>query len=86
MLQSCIRLLTAVIGFFISALVFYALNLCFPVENMDQIDPVDLYGTFTEAEARRAGVAPLEEIHPDGLSEGRQSRDKDVTLQGEKEV
>lgn len=28
---------------------------------MDQIDPVDIYGTFTDAEARRAGVTPLEE-------------------------
>lgn len=74
------------IGCFISGLVFYALNMCFPVDNMDQIDPVDLYGTFTEAEARRAGVAPLEEKYTDGLSIGRYSRDKDAALQGEKEV
>jgi NCS1 family nucleobase:cation symporter-1 len=73
-------------GFFISGVVFYALNLMFPVENMDQIDPVDLYGTFTEAEARRAGVAPFEETHTDGLSIKRHSRDKEATLQGEKEV
>ncbi|KAH7379348.1 NCS1 nucleoside transporter family protein-like protein [Phaeosphaeria sp. MPI-PUGE-AT-0046c] len=49
------------IGFFISALVFYVLNWVFPVGTMDEIDPVDIYGTFTEAEARRAGVAPLEQ-------------------------
>lgn len=33
----------------------------FPVSDMDQIDDVDIYGTFTQAEARRIGVAPLEE-------------------------
>jgi NCS1 family nucleobase:cation symporter-1 len=66
--------------------VFYVLNLLFPIENMDQIDPVDLYGTFTEAEARRAGVAPFEEIHTDGLIQEKHFRDKEATLQGEKEV
>jgi NCS1 family nucleobase:cation symporter-1 len=53
---------------------------------MDQIDPVDLYGTFTEAEARRAGVAPFEGIHTDGLIQEKHFRDKEATLQGEKEV
>jgi NCS1 family nucleobase:cation symporter-1 len=70
----------------ISGVVFYALNLLFPVEDMDQVDPVDLYGTFTEAEARRAGVAPFEEIHTDGWTLERHLRDKEATLQGEKEV
>ncbi len=28
---------------------------------MGQMDDVDFYGTFTEAEARRLGVAPLED-------------------------
>lgn len=28
---------------------------------MDQMDAVDVYGTFTAAEARRVGVATLEE-------------------------
>lgn len=81
-----VRLLTIVVGFFISAVVFYALNVCFPLENMDQIDSVDVYGTFTEAEARRVGVAPLEEVHQDGLPVERHSGDKDATLQGAKEV
>ncbi|PVI08010.1 hypothetical protein DM02DRAFT_666020 [Periconia macrospinosa] len=49
------------IGFFISAIVFYVLNLVFPVPNMDQIDDVDVFGTFTPAEARRNGVALLDE-------------------------
>ena len=46
-------------GFFISATVFYLLNLAFPVPDMDQIDDLDIYGTFTDAEARRVGVVPL---------------------------
>jgi NCS1 family nucleobase:cation symporter-1 len=46
-------------GFFISAAIFYILNTIFPVPDMDQIDCVDVYGTFTDAEARRVGVAPL---------------------------
>lgn len=53
--------LSALLGFFISAVVFYGLNLIFPVLDMDQMDSVDVYGTFTTAEARRIGVAPLEE-------------------------
>lgn len=51
----------SVLGFFISATLFYLLNLLFPVADMGQIDPVDVYGTFTEAEARRVGVTPLED-------------------------
>lgn len=53
----CVTLIA--LGFFISATVFYLLNLAFPVPDMDQIDDVDIYGTFTEAEARRIGVIPL---------------------------
>lgn len=49
------------VGFFISAAVFYGLNVIFPIANMDQMDAVDVYGTFTLNEARRIGVAPLEE-------------------------
>lgn len=33
----------------------------FPVPDMDQMDDVDVFGTFTPAEARRIGVAPLDE-------------------------
>ena len=46
-------------GFFISASIFYLLNLAFPVPDMDQVDDVDIYGTFTDAEARRIGVVTL---------------------------
>lgn len=28
---------------------------------MDQVDTVDVYGTFTAAEARRIGITPLDE-------------------------
>jgi NCS1 family nucleobase:cation symporter-1 len=73
-------------GFFISAVIFYLLNLCFPVENMDQIDLVDTYGTFTAAEARRAGIAPIQGVCSVKKSGGHQSGEKEVALHGEKEV
>ena len=40
---------------------FYVLNVIFPVPDMDQIDDIDVYGTFSPKEARRAGVIPLDE-------------------------
>ncbi len=40
---------------------FYALHTLYPVPDMDQIDAVDVYGTFTDAEARRIPVALLDE-------------------------
>lgn len=55
------RILNNASGFFISAVVFYVLNVISPVPNMDQMDSVDVYGTFTAAEARRIRIAPLEE-------------------------
>jgi hypothetical protein len=51
-------------GFFISAILFYLLNLAFPVQSdkdMAQYDDVDVYGTFTPKEAERLGIAPLDE-------------------------
>jgi NCS1 family nucleobase:cation symporter-1 len=48
-------------GFFISAITFYILNVLFPVPDMDQFDDLDIYGTFSPSEARRAGVVPLDE-------------------------
>jgi len=74
-----------VIGFFISAGFFYVLNLLSPVPDMGQIDAVDVYGTFTEAEARQVGVAPLEEGSIFGLSTAQQS-DSVVIVDGEKRV
>jgi len=72
-----------VVGFFISAGVFYVLNLLSPVPDMGQIDAVDVYGTFREAEARRVGVAPLEESSIFGLSIAQQSGNV-VIVDGEK--
>jgi NCS1 family nucleobase:cation symporter-1 len=73
------------LGFFISAIVFYVLNLIFPIPDMDQIDPTDLYGTFTETEARRAGVAPLDERRIQGVMARRRSTEQ-VVIYGEKGV
>jgi NCS1 family nucleobase:cation symporter-1 len=55
------------LGFFISAVVFYALNVAFPPKDaMSQYDEFDIYGTFTSNEARRVGVVPNDD---DGLGE-----------------
>jgi NCS1 family nucleobase:cation symporter-1 len=77
--------LTGFPGFFISALVFYVLNIIFSVPELDQIDPVDLYGTFTEAEGTRAGVASLEEDSNNGVMAEHRSADN-VVISGEKGV
>ncbi|USP77070.1 ncs1 nucleoside transporter family protein [Curvularia clavata] len=73
------------IGFFISATLFYLLNLFFPVADMDQMDPVDVYGTFTEAEARRVGVTPLADNTIVGEVPVRRSTGEHVILK-EKDV
>ncbi|RMZ66791.1 NCS1 nucleoside transporter family [Pyrenophora seminiperda CCB06] len=69
------------IGFFISAIVFYVLNLISPVPDMDQMDDVDLYGTFTEAEARRVGVAALDSNMIHGVA-ARQTSEVDIVVYG----
>jgi len=73
------------IGFFISAFVFFVLNKIFPALDMDQIDPIDLYGTFTEAEAKRAGVAPLDDSPILRGVSGRRSTEH-VVIHAEKDV
>lgn len=70
-------------GFFLSGGIFYILNLLFPVPDMDQTDATDVYGTFTEAESRRIGVAPLEESSIYGLP--KQS-DNAIVMDDEKTV
>lgn len=52
---------------------------------MDQIDPTDLYGTFTEREARRAGVAPVDDAPMQVATHGRRSTEH-VVIYGEKGV
>lgn len=79
-------ILTLSKGFFISAIIFYVLNFLFPVQNMDQIDDVDLYGTFTEAEAHRIGVTPFEESTLHGYSVKRRSSDNKAMAEDEKVV
>ncbi|EUC48695.1 hypothetical protein COCMIDRAFT_33771 [Bipolaris oryzae ATCC 44560] len=75
------------IGFFISGILFYLLNLFFPVTDMGQMDPIDVYGTFTLAEARRVGVTPLDDstIVGEVLARGSSgndynSKEKDVEV------
>lgn len=74
------------IGFLISAIIFYALNLLFPVQNMDEIDEVDIYGTFTDAEARRVGVTPLENGSIFGQADVRRSSDNFAIVEDGKGV
>ena len=57
------------------------LNLIFPVPDMDQMDAVDIYGTFTEVEARRVGVAPLDENMLHGVAV-RQTSEDDIVVYG----
>lgn len=73
-------------GFFISGIIFYVLNYLFPVQNMDQIDEVDLYGTFTETEARRIGIIPFEENAVHGYAVERRSSDNMAIAEDEKVV
>lgn len=47
------------VGFFFSATIFYVLNLLFPYKHMGEFDDVDVYGTFTVAEAKKRGVLQL---------------------------
>ncbi|KAF2464113.1 NCS1 nucleoside transporter family protein-like protein [Lindgomyces ingoldianus] len=64
------------IGFFTSATIFFVLNKLFPVPHMDQYDEVDIYGTFTEAEARKLGVIRLgnsRDVTIDGTADGHGS-------------
>ena len=49
---------------------------------MDQMDDVDLYGTFTEAEAKRVGVAALDENMIHGVG-GQISEDEIVVYGGQ---
>jgi hypothetical protein len=56
-----VKPLTVDPGFFVSGFVFWGLNVVFPVSDMDQIDTVDVYGTFTESEAGRNQIESLEE-------------------------
>ncbi|EFX04884.1 uracil permease [Grosmannia clavigera kw1407] len=48
------------IGFFTSAIIFYALNKLFPVLGMGEYDEMDVYDTFTAAEAAKRGIVPAD--------------------------
>lgn len=48
------------IGFFVSGGLFYALNKLFPYHGYGGFDDVDVYGTFTAAEAAKQGVVRIE--------------------------
>lgn len=47
-------------GFFSASLLYYLVVRTWPPKNLGCADPVDIYGTFTEEEARKKGIAPFE--------------------------
>ncbi|KAK7736162.1 hypothetical protein SLS53_007190 [Cytospora paraplurivora] len=53
--------LTHLYRFFVSAIIFFALNKLFPVTGMGEYDEVDHYGTFTIEECAKWGVTPSEQ-------------------------
>lgn len=53
---------------------------------MDEIDEVDIYGTFTDAEARRVGVTPLENGSIFGQADVRRSSDNFAIVEDGKGV
>lgn len=50
------------VGFFLSATIFFTLNKVFPVAGMGEYDEVDHYGTFTAEECAKWGVVPSEQM------------------------
>ncbi|KAI1382057.1 NCS1 nucleoside transporter family protein-like protein [Hypoxylon crocopeplum] len=60
------------IGFFTSAIIFFALNKLFPVAGLGEYDEVDYYGTFTAKEAAKLGVIPIE-FQTDAYESGEHS-------------
>ncbi|TRM62320.1 permease [Schizophyllum amplum] len=58
------------LGYFISAIIFYGLNRLFPLPHLGESDDLDMFGTFTPAEAKFMGVAPADDkISDNGSSE-----------------
>jgi NCS1 family nucleobase:cation symporter-1 len=73
------------VGFFISAVLFYLLNLAYPVPEMAQQDEVDIYGTFTPEEARSKGVVPLEEDRTRSITHGLTTYGTIESVEGRKD-
>ncbi|ORY61011.1 uracil permease [Pseudomassariella vexata] len=55
------------VGFSVSFVLFYAVNLIFPVLHRGEIDEVDKYATFTIDEAARLGVVPTDVVQGEAL-------------------
>jgi nucleobase:cation symporter-1, NCS1 family len=62
-------------GFFSSFVTFCTLNVLFPVPGCGDTDEIDIYGTFTEEEARKMGVVHADVLSVDEkVSQGEQKR------------
>lgn len=68
-------------GFFISGTIFFALNKLFPRRGMGEYDEVDVYGTFTAAEAAKLGVCVLSGSESEDMLDGVET----VGTKGDKE-
>jgi nucleobase:cation symporter-1, NCS1 family len=64
------------LGFTVSFLAHWAINLAFPPRGLGEKDDVDYYGTFTAEEATRLDVAPSDRI--DGVSSNEEAPDEFV--------
>ncbi|KAE9963100.1 hypothetical protein BLS_009686 [Venturia inaequalis] len=60
----CVRLyyLAFLVGFAISFSIFYVLSMVWPPEGVQEIDEVDIFGTFSEDEAFGMGTAPRDHV------------------------
>lgn len=74
------------LGFVISFLVYWALNVLDKPRGVDEIDEVDYFGTFTFDEAQKMGLRQLgdiesvEVVHQNKVSEENQNKDPEVKV------
>lgn len=57
------------LGFAVSFSIHYGINRCFPPSGWKEIDDVDYFGTFTDQEAERLGVAPAAALEREDCAE-----------------
>lgn len=85
--DGCVKLywLAFPVGFMISFLLHIALNHFWPPNGLGEIDPTDVFGTFTPAEAAKLGVEPVPATEESFVLEGCQIEEelKGVMVQEE---
>ncbi|EIM83707.1 uncharacterized protein STEHIDRAFT_140792 [Stereum hirsutum FP-91666 SS1] len=71
------------LGFFISFILFYTLNVLFPPPGLGASDDTDIFGAFSRAECRKLGIAPNPDSAPESSEGGSEGSDVE-SLEGEK--